>query len=232
MAEPKEKPAQTDDTAAEVQATIGLLVAAPTVPEAMTAVATLTGLSVVSVTAAWAVLSNVETSALPKGIGLVLPDLRYASEVGRYKMPTAVIKRQNTMYSVAFFLAAARRLMEAAKLGTEAFKRQVAQERIYWSMHRKANRKRSASADLVSRTAGQTGFATILGWSAAMDDRTSAECRAADGRNFYVAKPPMIGYPGAVHPHCRCKPVPPYPGAKMVDDSVTVRRHRGLGSAF
>jgi hypothetical protein len=61
----------------------------------------------------------------------------------------------------------------------------------------------------------------VLGWRAVMDARTSAECRRADGKNFSVASRPLIGWPGSVHPHCRCRPVAAFAGAGFVDDVVT-----------
>lgn len=61
---------------------------------------------------------------------------------------------------------------------------------------------------------------TILGWKAQMDDRTTAECRAADGKNWILERPPKIGLPGTVHVHCRCQPVPPYPTRRLVDGGL------------
>lgn len=57
----------------------------------------------------------------------------------------------------------------------------------------------------------------LVGWQARMDSRTSPECAAANGLNFYADRPPAIGYPGAVHPHCRCRPRKPWPNAGLVD---------------
>ena len=59
-------------------------------------------------------------------------------------------------------------------------------------------------------------YGDLLGWYTVRDARTSAECLAADGRNFSASAPPLIGYPGAVHPHCRCYPGPAHPGGRML----------------
>ncbi len=235
MTETPKDPAQTDETAAEVQATIGLLLAAGTTSAALSAVATFTGLGLAPLTAAYKVMMGDNLSGQIKATSTVFPWLFEGREGFAPRTATLITRRQNTMYRVAFWLASSRRLARAAKVGADAFKRQVAQERIYWGMHRQADGKRTKAASLVTKVAGSVASGDsplMLGWYAKDDERTSAECRAAHGRNFLVAKPPVIGYPGAVHPHCRCVPVPPYPGAKMVDDSLTVRRHRSLGSAF
>jgi hypothetical protein len=66
-------------------------------------------------------------------------------------------------------------------------------------------------------------YGGILGWHAEMDARTSAECRRANGKNFLAAYAPLIGYPGAVHPRCRCYPVRPYAGAKLLPSLAPAR---------
>lgn len=80
-----------------------------------------------------------------------------------------------------------------------------------------ANRARAAVA--VDRAARR--FGPVLGWRAVMDSRTSAECRRADGKNFQLTSRPLIGWPGSVHPQCRCRPVAAFAGAGWVDDVAT-----------
>ena len=75
-----------------------------------------------------------------------------------------------------------------------------------------------------SRCPTSTPSCALVGWKAVMDSRTSAECAAANGKNFPADRPPVIGWPGAVHPHCRCVPTKPYAGAGMVDESAAVAR--------
>ncbi|AWY07490.1 capsid morphogenesis protein [Streptomyces phage LazerLemon] len=135
------------------------------------------------------------------------------------KTPTAVAlaQRANLRYRAAFIIRALRRIV-AAPDKKLALKREL----DFWKGHLKANQRRITVARRIDWARGRYG--ELLGWYAKMDNRTSAECRAADGRNFVALEPPVIGYPGSVHLHCRCVPGPPHPGAKMVNDSLTVRR--------
>jgi hypothetical protein len=135
------------------------------------------------------------------------------------KTPTAegIARRANLRYRAAFVIRALRRI-SAAPDKKVALKRELA----FWKAHLKANQKRVNVARKVDFVRARHG--DLIGWYATIDNRTSAECRAADGRNFIALDPPVIGYPGGVHLHCRCMPGPPHPGAKMVNDSLTVRR--------
>lgn len=133
--------------------------------------------------------------------------------------PTAlsIAEKANLRYRAAFIIRALRRIAVAPDKKL-ALKRELG----FWKAHLKANDRRKTMARRVDFARGRYG--DLLGWYAKMDDRTSAECRAADHRNFNALVPPVIGYPGSVHLHCRCVPGPPFEGAKMVDDSLTVRR--------
>jgi hypothetical protein len=132
-------------------------------------------------------------------------------------------------YRAAYILAAARRINDAVSAaGGPAAQRAaltaaIQRETRYAGQHVHAQANREASARAVDVASARVGKAQpdgtrLLGWKAVMDDRTSAECRAANGRNFSATRPPAIGLPGAVHPHCRCKPVKAYAGAGLVDD--------------
>lgn len=129
----------------------------------------------------------------------------------------ALAKKANLRYRAAFIINALRRIA-AAPDWKIALKRELG----FWKAHTKASARRMTVARRID--ASRKLYGDMLGWYATMDSRTSNECRAADHRNFEAIKPPVIGYPGSVHPHCRCMPGPPFPGAKMVDDSLTVRR--------
>jgi SPP1 gp7 family putative phage head morphogenesis protein len=97
----------------------------------------------------------------------------------------------------------------------------VSRERRYFGMHVGAmwNRARAAQqADLASWSYGD-----LLGWWSVRDKKTSPECRAAHGKNFLVTDMPYIGFPGAVHPHCRCIAVPPWPGGRMLTTAYSRR---------
>lgn len=80
----------------------------------------------------------------------------------------------------------------------------LTQERVYFNQHLAAVRQRRKAAALTDKMRARYG--TTLGWHAKMDQRTSPECRAANGKNFDAGRMPAIGYPGAVHPYCRCRP--------------------------
>jgi hypothetical protein len=70
-----------------------------------------------------------------------------------------------------------------------------------------------------------TGQVTrLVGWHAKLDGRTSPECRAADGANFPANRPPSIGWPGAVHPSCRCRPGAPHAQGRLLDSIISTRR--------
>ena len=67
-------------------------------------------------------------------------------------------------------------------------------------------------------------YGLLLGWHTVIDKRTSAECYWANGQNFHADQMPAIGYPGAVHPHCRCYPGAPFPGGKLLSPSPRLLR--------
>ncbi|UTN93011.1 capsid maturation protease [Streptomyces phage Marky] len=146
-----------------------------------------------------------------------LKAFRRATVKPKQKSAEWIADMANLRYRAAFIINALRRIL-AAPDKKIAMKREL----DYWKAHIRAGQRRKLMGRRVDFVAKRHG--ELLGWYAKMDDRTSAECRAADGRNFLAFTPPVIGYPGGVHPHCRCVPGPPHPGAKMVDDSLTVRR--------
>jgi hypothetical protein len=85
----------------------------------------------------------------------------------------------------------------------------IAAERRYLAQHLNVERTRREAAAQVDEARGKWG--DILGWKAQMDERTTPECRAADGTNFHALVPPAIGYPGTLHGGtCRCKAVAPF----------------------
>lgn len=103
---------------------------------------------------------------------------------------------------------------------TDVLDRALARERTYFGQHLNAERSRREAAARVDVTAKKLGV-TTLGWRAVMDDRTTPECRQANGSNFEVARPPAIGYPGTLHGGtCRCRPTAPFRGQPLVDELV------------
>lgn len=140
---------------------------------------------------------------------------------GFYGPATMASERLNLTRRAQFVVSAARRvgsdMIAARSRGQslpDALARAVQRERRLYGQHLMATWNRSqagAQADSAAMTYG-----LLLGWHATIDAKTSAECRQANGRNFYADHMPLIGYPGAVHPHCRCQPGAPFPGARLV----------------
>lgn len=106
-----------------------------------------------------------------------------------------------------YVLAASRRLDDKF---TRGIPRRIAmeQEKRYFEQHMESARNRRKAARAVDVAAGRYG--ATLGWHATLDLRTSPECRAANGKNFDATVRPPIGYPGSVHPSCRCRPGRPF----------------------
>jgi hypothetical protein len=129
--------------------------------------------------------------------------------------------RMNAARRAQYVIAAAKRVMvavvEARSKGepvTGAIRDQLARERRFYEQHRQAMRHRAEAAATTDLAAAKHG--NLLGWLAKNDDRTSPECAAASGKNYYASHIPDIGFPGAVHPSCRCRPVAAWPGGKLL----------------
>jgi hypothetical protein len=135
--------------------------------------------------------------------------------------------RLNLMRRAGYLVMAARRVTGAARRGPEQAARALVVERRYLRQHLDAMAQREVVADQVAATARQqrrvvpqeTGLVWngLLGWYAVNDEVTSAECKRAHGRNFDPTQVPSIGFPGAVHPNCRCKPGPPFKTDRRVE---------------
>lgn len=134
---------------------------------------------------------------------------------------TAQIDRLNRVRRAQMFLSIARRLQADVRQArshnqsiAKALLDAVGRERRYYGQHREAMWSRSKAAMAVDMAAMQHGL--LLGWHAHDDDRVTPDCLAADGKNFRADRMPRIGFPGTVHPRCRCTPVKPYPGAPLL----------------
>lgn len=108
--------------------------------------------------------------------------------------------RLEATYRAHYVYAASRRL---AGLTGEKRQKALQAERRYFNQHMEASANRKESASAVDKASQRYG--NELGWYAKMDSITSAECRAAHGKNFSVTRIPAIGWPGSVHPNCRCR---------------------------
>lgn len=164
--------------------------------------------------------------AIPAAVALAFLRALGAKVLSAFKQATlapaagsavGITAAANMRYRAAFIKNALRRIAAAPDVKI-ALKRELG----FFVAHVDAGKRRKVMGKRVDFARGKYG--DLLGWYAKMDKRTSAECRAANGRNFEALVPPVIGYPGSVHPHCRCVPGPPFEGAKMVNDSLTVRR--------
>ncbi len=128
--------------------------------------------------------------------------------------------KQSHAWRAFYILAAAERLSRTDDL---AHAEKV--EEGYFARHVAAEWRRQRAAALVDVTqrllddrteeAPTTG-PPLLGWRAVLDDRTTPECRWADGKNFRADQIPAIGIPGSVHPRCRCTSGPPIKGAALI----------------
>jgi hypothetical protein len=129
--------------------------------------------------------------------------------------------RLNLLRRAQFAVSAMKRLTSDAtqarsqnQSAVKAILHGMSRERRYYALHLMAIWGRSragAQVDSASMTYGR-----MLGWHTVRDRNTSPECLAANGKNFYADHMPLIGYPGAVHPNCRCLPGAPFPGARLL----------------
>lgn len=135
--------------------------------------------------------------------------------------PVQSMHRLNMVRRAAYLVQAARRLTLAIRYSrgdTDPVVRAFKHEARFLQQHLEAHAKRALAANAVAESAreslrdehSEVEPRGLVGWYAKMDERTSKECRKADGRNFDPTRVPAIGFPGAVHPHCRCRPGPPH----------------------
>lgn len=142
---------------------------------------------------------------------------------------TMSVIRLNQVRRAQFVVAAARRLTADLRTARsrntgimQALQAGVSRERRYYGQHLQATWNRAGAAARTDSAASLYG--DVLGWNAIMDKVTSPECRAANGKNFVAAWMPLIGYPGMVHPHCRCWPSRPHVGAGFLPSAVRMVR--------
>lgn len=138
------------------------------------------------------------------------PIVRVDAFNGDWTEPQVQQFNQNVRRRASYLINAGRRVSRAYESGGIASLRDAYErERTYWRQHRDAGIRRMRAAEAVG-TAMEHYSEVLLGWHATLDDRTSVDCRMAHGRNFNPSRIPPIGYPGTVHPHCRCKPGYPF----------------------
>lgn len=148
---------------------------------------------------------------------------------GFYGPATHTIARVNLARKAQFVVASSRRLQADVIRGRSedqplysVLADAITRERRFYGQHLIAGWGRENAAARVD--SASMSYGRLLGWYSVHDPRTSPECRAADRHNFYADQMPAIGYPGMVHPHCRCMPGMPVDGAPMVGSNRPVRR--------
>jgi SPP1 gp7 family putative phage head morphogenesis protein len=124
---------------------------------------------------------------------------------GSYRLTTA---HQDALigepaYRAQFLVNSAKRLAVAHDMGVGDI--QLAKERAYLAAHRAAARNRLQVAERMDTLAQDSPW---LEWHAVLDEKTTPDCRAMNGQIFTLDRPPAIGWPGAVHPRCRCSAIP------------------------
>jgi len=124
-------------------------------------------------------------------------------------------QRPSNPYDVAFLINAARRITDQMAKGKTVDEAGQVQK-SYNKQHVVANRVRNQTMQEAEKAMVRHG--PLVGWYAHYDTKTSPACRIANGNNFDAMVGTVIGYPGSVHPHCRCKVGPPFPNGQMVDD--------------
>lgn len=134
---------------------------------------------------------------------------------------SAQTSRVNAARRAQYVVAASKRVLAAAREARakggsmrEAALAQIGRERRFYALHQQAIWNRAVAAGRTDMAAMEHG--PLLGWLSVLDDRTSAECRSAHGKNYYASAMPDIGFPGSVHNSCRCLPSAPWPGGKML----------------
>lgn len=135
------------------------------------------------------------------------------------KYASATTRESEFFFRATFMLQSAIRIHNGLREGRSKFDLER-KERKYYQQHLEIQSKRASAARAADRLVARHG--NILGWYTVLDNRTSPECKQAHGKNFDVTRRPSIGFPGSVHPSCRCKPGPPHRGA----GTVYAIRHR------
>lgn len=128
-----------------------------------------------------------------------------------------VARAQELAMRAAYIQAAAERLEKAEQAGKPT-RTALADESLLYRRHRNAQFGRTSAARKVDQAARD--FGDTLGWYLNPLLNNEIECIKANGHNFKASEGTVIGWPGAVHPHCGCVAGPPIPGAGWVNDSV------------
>lgn len=125
-------------------------------------------------------------------------------------------RAEGATWRAAYMLAASKRIDARISAGMSV-QDAAAAETPFFNAHRAAQARRLESARAVDAAASLYSPDTaLLGWNASLDTRTTPDCAWANGKNFYATRRPVFGWPGSVHPNCRCVAGPAYPGARLL----------------
>lgn len=107
--------------------------------------------------------------------------------------------------------------MMAAETGAspDSVTAQVVAERKYAAMHEDAQKERDVAAQRLN--IAQKAYGNTLGWYTKGDGQVETRCKKLSGHNFRTDRPLPIGYPGTIHPHCRCWAGPSYGTGEMLN---------------
>jgi SPP1 gp7 family putative phage head morphogenesis protein len=133
--------------------------------------------------------------------------------IGRGKARTPVGRTMSAGVRVAageprmralYLLRSAQRMSRSLTNGVDSVTA-IRAERPNLDRSTEAARRRDRAAVAVDAAAEISPW---IEWVSIMDGNTTPDCRAMNGKIFTLDEPPAIGFPGAVHPACRCEPRP------------------------
>lgn len=91
---------------------------------------------------------------------------------------------------------------------------QLDKEKRYFAAHRQMGDRRSHHAAIRDHMADLYG--NRLGWYSVLSPTTDPHCRRNHGKNFFAGRRPRGGFPGEVHPNCKCTPGAPWYGGRLI----------------
>lgn len=206
-----EPPPPPPDQVPLVQQIAAVLLAGLTLEATIKALAALLKPFRISRTAVRATLGLIDTAHTPRSV-------LKAAGLDR-RSPAADIARraatQDAYYRAAYLAKASGRVQRELDTGhslRDALRAEVAN----FAAHKAAREKRLNAA---GRTASASKlYGNLLGWYRNPMLDSDADCRVADGNNFRADEGTVIGWPGAVHPHCGCHAGPAHEDGAMVND--------------
>jgi hypothetical protein len=159
-----------------------------------------------------------------EALGEIITIREYPADPNTWTEPQFQQYNQNVHRRASYLVNASRRASAAYQTGgIESLRQAYEREKTYWAQHKAAAQRRTEAAARVGE-AMEHYSSVRLGWYAQLDERTSPECRQAHGANFDPNRIPAIGYPGSVHPHCRCHPGAPFATRRRVESIRPDRR--------